>query len=258
MRRSVLLLVVLMAASGAGAQFVAPGGTVPVIANLPGLNGTDWRTDVSIVNLAPTETSVVMLLQPELRNGVPDFETIVTDPIRIPAGTQYTARNVVGTVFGLSDRKGGLSLFSTDGAPLVISARIYTLGDDGGSYGQNVEGVLVANQAWAAGVTHDDFYRTNVGVYLPFEPSPGQPVRFNIRVYDDDGVEVGSGVLSFSFAGVQQVSLSAFGVGMLLEGYVEFDCLDPTVAFYAYASRVDQVSGDAVFRQARGRQTDLP
>jgi hypothetical protein len=258
MRQTLLLLVVSMAASGAGAQFVAPGGTVPVIANLPGLNATDWRTDLSIVNLAPTETSVVMLLQPELRDGEPEFETIVTDPINIAAGAQYTARNVVETVFGLSNKKGGLSLFSTDGAPLVISARIYTLGDDGGSYGQNVEGLLVANQAWASGITHDDFYRTNVGVYLPFEPSPGQPVKFNVRVHDDEGVEVGSGVLSFSYAGLQQVSLSAFGVEALLQGYVEFDCLDPTVAFYAYASRVDQVSGDAVFRQARGRQTDLP
>ena len=91
-----------------------------------------------------------------------------------------------------------------------------------------------------------------------FDPLPGEPVRFAIRVYDDDGDEVGSGTITFNDAGVQQHSLSNFGVEMLLDGYVEFDCLDPTVTFYAYASRVDQVSGDAVFRQARGRQSDLP
>jgi len=33
---------------------------------------------------------------------------------------------------------------------------------------------------------------------------------------------------------------------------------DPTLAWYAYASRVDQVTGDAVYRAARGRQSDLP
>jgi hypothetical protein len=39
---------------------------------------------------------------------------------------------------------------------------------------------------------------------------------------------------------------------------VVFRCSDPTLAWYAYASRVDQVTGDAVYRAARGRQSDLP
>ena len=45
---------------------------------------------------------------------------------------------------------------------------------------------------------------------------------------------------------------------LLLDGYDEFACQDPTITFYAYSSLVDQVSGDAVFRQAKGRQSDLP
>lgn len=259
MRRTVMTTVlVLLAAPWAGAQFVAPGGSFPVVANLPGLNNTDWRTDVSVVNLAENDTTIVLLLQPEIRNGAPVFEPVITDPVSIAAGEQLTMRNIVETVFGFSDTKGALSIFSNDGAPLAMSARIYTYGDNGGSYGQNVEGLLVANDAWTPGISHDDFYRTNIGIYLPFDPPPGQPVRFAIRVFDNGGTEVGSGTLTFNDAGVQQHSLSAFGVDGLLDGFVEFDCLDPTVGFYAYASRVDQVSGDAVFRQARGRQSDLP
>jgi len=259
MRRITLLTILsMMTVSFASAQFVAPGATIPVAANLPGLNNTDWRTDVSVVNLDETETSIRILLQPEIRNGVPVFEPVITEPISIAAGAQHSMRNIVETVFGLTNTKGALSIFSENFAPLAISARIYTLGDNGGSYGQNVEGLLVANVAWTPGIAHDDFYRSNIGIYLPFEPLPGEPVRFAITVFDDDGEEVGSGTITFNNAGVQQHSLSAFGVEMLLDGYVEFDCLDPTVTFYAYASRVDQVSGDAVFRQARGRQSDLP
>jgi len=259
MRRITLLAVFfLMTVSFASAQFVAPGGTIPVAANLPGLNGTDWRTDVSVVNLAATETTIRILLQPEIRNGEPVFEPVVTEPITIAAGAQHTMRNIIETVFGFTNTKGALSIFSDDFAPLAISARIYTLGDDGGSFGQNVEGLLVANDAWTPGIAHDGFYRSNIGIYLLHPPLPGEPVRFAIRVYDDDGEEVGSGTIIFNDAGLQQHSLSNFGVEMLLDGYVEFDCLDPAVTFYAYASRVDQVSGDAVFRQARGRQSDLP
>jgi len=259
MRRIFLTMVLfLMAASIAGAQFVAPGASVPVVASLPGLNNTDWRTDVSVVNLAATQTSIVLLLLPEIRDGQPVFEPIISDPVNIAAGDQLTMRNIVESFFGLSDTKGALSVFSTDGAPLVISARIYTYGDDGGSYGQNVEGVQVANKAWASGISHDDFYRTNVGVYLPFEPPPGSPIRIHIRIFENDGDQVGSGTLTFRNVGVQQLSLTAFGVNGLLDGYVEFECLDPTANFFAYASRVDEVSGDAVFRQAKGRQSDLP
>jgi len=255
---TMLTILSLLAVASANAQFVAPGASFPVVANLPGLNATDWRTDVSVINLGETETSIRLLLLPEIKNGVPAFEPEITDPMIIAAGAQKTMRDVVETIFGFSNTKGALSIFSDDFAPLAVSARIYTLGDDGGSYGQNVEGLLVANQAWTPGITHDDFYRSNIGIYLPFDPAPGHPIRFAIRVFDRDGDEVGGGEILFKDAGMQQVSLSTFGVEMLLDGYVEFDCLDPTATFYAYASRVDQVSGDAVFRQARGRQSDLP
>jgi hypothetical protein len=260
MRRIFLLLVlVVLLAPSARAQFVAPGGTLPVVASLPGLNNTDWRTDLSIVNLGTTETSVVMLLQPEIRDGVPVFEPVASDPMVIEAGAQRTIRNVLGTVFGLgNDKKGALSIFSTDFSPLVIGARIYTLGDDGGSYGQNVEGVLVAKEAWAPGVTHDDFYRTNLGIFLPVDPLPGQTVRYTVTVRDGAGDQVGTGTVAFTEAGLQQRSLSTFGVGQLLEGYVEVSCQDQSLTWYGYISRVDQVSGDAVFRPLRGRQSDLP
>jgi hypothetical protein len=249
---------ILMVAPEVGAQFVAPGAVLPVVANLPGINNTDWRTDVNVVNLGTVETSIVMQLLPEIRNGQQQFDPIVSEPMIIAAGNQRTMRNIVESVFGLTDEKGALNIFSTDGAPLVVGARIYTLGDDGGSYGQNVEGVLVANTAWASGVTHDDFYRTNVGIYLPIDPLPGSSTRYDVKVFDTTGTEVGSGVVTFEKAGVQQFNLTTFGVGVLLDGYLEVSCADTTIAWYAYISRVDQVSGDAVFRPVRGRQSDLP
>ena len=106
MRRITLLTVLtLMAVSSANAQFVAPGASIPVVANLPGLNATDWRTDVSVVNLSDNETSIRLLLLPEIRNGVPVFEPEITDPIIIasrsgagiyPDGAQIYKEGIYG------------------------------------------------------------------------------------------------------------------------------------------------------------------
>jgi hypothetical protein len=259
MRHVVLLMVaILMWVPEALAQFVGPGGTIPAVANLPGRNGTLWRSDVNVLNPNLTDTSVVLLLLPEISRGEPAFEPQVTDPIQIPAGTQLTLSNVLQTQFDLTNTKGGLTVFSLDGAPVVISSRTYTVAEEGGSFGQEVAGQLVASTGWVSGVRHDSLFRTNVGVYLPVEPDPERAAVFTVTVYDSDGTDVASGSILFATAGLQQRSLDAFGVDGLLDGYVEITCSDPSFAWYGYASIVDQLTGDPVYRAVIGRQSDLP
>ena len=259
MRRLLALVVVgLVWASVAAAQFVGPGGSIPVVANTPGIGGTFWRSDVSVLNLNDWDTSIVMILLPEIRDGSQVFEPVVTDPVLLPANSQRTMTNVLQTEFGLTNKKGALSVLSLDGSPLVMSSRTYTFDDQGGSYGQDVHAILAANQAWVAGIRHDSLFRTNVGIFLPVDPMPGQAAVFTVTVHEADGEVAGQGAITFLQAGVQQRSLDAFGADNLLDGYVVFRCSDPTLAWYAYASRVDQATGDAVYRAARGRQSDLP
>ena len=259
MRHVVLMLVViLMWVPEALAQFVGPGGTIPAVANLPGRNGTLWRSDVNVLNPNLTDTSVVLLLLPEISHGEPAFEPLVTDPIQIPAGTQLTLSNVLQTQFDLTNTKGGLTVFSLDGAPVVISSRTYTVAPEGGSFGQEVAGQLVSSRGWVSGVRHDSLFRTNVGVYLPVDPEPESAAVFAVTVFSADGTEVASGSILFETAGLQQRSLDAFGVDGLLDGYAEITCSDPSFAWYGYASIVDQLTGDPVYRAVIGRQSDLP
>jgi hypothetical protein len=259
MRRIAAFVVVgLVWAPLAAAQFIGPGGSIPVVANNPGAGGTYWRSDVSVLNLNDWDVSIVMILLPEIRDGSQTFEPLVTDPVLLPANSQRTMTNVLQTEFGLTNKKGALSVLSLDGSPLVMSSRVYTFDGEGGSYGHDVHAILVANQAWVAGVRNDSLFRTNVGIFLPVDPMPGQPAVFTVTVYGANGDVAGQGTIAFPLAGVQQKSLDAFGADNLTDGYVVFRCSDPTLAWYAYASRVDQVTGDAVYRAARGRQSDLP
>jgi len=250
---------VLVMPVAAAAQFVAPGGTIPAVANNRGENDTFWRSDVSVLNLNSTATSVVLLLLPEIKSSGPAFEPIVTDPIPIAGNGQLTLANVVTGTFGLRNVNGGLAVFSTDGAPLVLASRTYTNGATGGSYGLNVSGVLVADIAWIANVAENPFYRTNIGIFLPVDPSPGQPLSFTVTVFTNDGEEAGSGSLQFNQAGLQQKGIEVFGVDPpLADGWVEIRCSDPSAIWYGYATVIDNVTGDSVYRPAITRQSSLP
>ena len=66
MRRTVtgtVAILALLLAQPAAAQFLSPGGTIPVVANLPGVAGTYWRSDVTIANVSDTDTTVGLLSQ---------------------------------------------------------------------------------------------------------------------------------------------------------------------------------------------------
>ncbi len=253
MRFWMLCAVVLLAIPGpAGAQGIGPGGAVPAVANLPGLAGSFWQSDVIVHNPGENQISIRLLLFPEIRAGAPQFEPLTSDSMSVPALGQLTLSNVVQTVFGKINTKGALSVLSEDGSPLVIGSRTYTFGADGGTFGQEVFGILVSDRAWAAGVQNDGLYRTNVGIYLPVAPPLGSTVDFEVIVRDPSGTEVGRGMLEFPAAGMQQKNVSFVGAEQLLDGSVEVVCSDPSFFWYGYTSRIDQSTGDAVYRPLRG------
>jgi hypothetical protein len=255
-----MVLVAMVSAAPVAAQFVAPGGTIPAVSgSVHGENGTIWRSDVSVLNLSSSPTSVVVVLFPEIRTNGPVFEVQQSDPIPIEGNSQLTIANVVTSLFGEREKNGALSVFSTNGAPLVLASRTSTPGPTGGSYGLNVYGVLVADTAWIANVEHDSSFRTNIGVFTPLDPPTKQSLVFVVTVFDAGGVEVASGSLAFEEAGLKQKNLDFFGVDdALLDGWVEIRCGDPSAIWYAYATVIDNVTGDSVYRAAITQQSSIP
>lgn len=260
-RRFVFVAFLLALAVPAGAQFVAPGGSVPVVASLPGANDTFWRSDVNVLNLNSSATSVVLVLFPEIKKNGPVFDIQESDPIDIDGNAQVTLLSVVTSVFGIRNKKGALYAYSLDGAPIVLSSRTHTPNPTapGGSYGLNVTGILVADTAWIAGVEDDGFYRTSVGIFVPAGASEGQEVAFTVTIFDAGGSQVASGSLVFDQPGMQQKDLEYFGLqGPLLDGWIEIRCHDSLSLWYAYATVTDNASGDGVYRPAQTYQSSIP
>ena len=252
--RTFLVVLILLFVAGIGAQSIGPGAAIPAVAYLPGVGATFWQSDVVIHNPNDSPTTVSLLLFPEIKDGETTPE-IKTEEDTVPARGQLTLSNVVGTVFHQPpNTKGALSVSSTNGASLVVGSRTYTFGDDGGSFGQDVFGILVTDRGWASGVREDSFYRTNVGIFLPVPPAQGQTVAFSIIVRDPDGEEVASGSIDFGAAGLRQRPLSDFVVSQLFSGSIEVICSDPSYFWYGYISRIDNISGDAVYRPLRGKE----
>ena len=247
-------IVMSMIAGPAPAQFVGPGGAVPAVANLNGRNGSFWQSDVNVLNVSGSDTTIQMVLYPNISYGQPDFAMKTSPLISIPAGQQLTLTNVVQSEFGMINAKGALMIYSTDGKPLLISSRTYTHGSSG-SYGQNVSSVLVTEKGWVAGIEEDSLYRTNVGIFWPWD----QSAQFTIEVHSSNGANVGTGQINFAQAGLQQRSLASFGVSQLVSGYLVITCSDAQSPWYGYATKVDGGVGnpgtnDAVYRPVRSYQ----
>jgi hypothetical protein len=255
----IITTMILGTAVAADAQFVAPGGAIPAVANLPGENDTFWRSDVTVLNLNSSAIQVVFVLFPEIKNSAPGFEIQESDPIDIVGSGQHTVTNVMSSVFGQSNKKGALYVYSLDASPIVLSSRTYTPAPQGGTFGLDVSGVLVAETAWVAGIRDDSSFRTSVGIFLPAGPSQGQEVAFTVTVYDDAGTPVAVAPLTFEQAGMKQVDMEFLGLeDDLPGGWVEIRCHDRFALWYAYATVTDNASGDGVFHPALTRQSSIP
>ncbi len=165
--------VALLASSGAFAMFRAADLViVPVAASIAGLNNSNWRSDIEIMNVDTVNIDVeIVLLEccggdnsawfADIKNHLggrasDGFGHVDTSLADIPPGHAVYLNDVIGTSFGLSGTKGALLIFAYQantlmsppgGVPknIVVSARNYTFGTDSTgktfTYGQHIPGI---------------------------------------------------------------------------------------------------------------------
>ena len=164
-----------LAASGAFAMFRAADLViVPVGASLPGLYGSNWKTDLEIMNVdaVPIDVEIVILqccstdntawfnditnhLGGRTEDGFGKIDAKLKD---IPPGRAVDINDVVGTDLGLTSTKGALLIFAYEASTLmqtnppggnpkliIVNSRSYSYGTDSTgkplTYGQQVPGL---------------------------------------------------------------------------------------------------------------------
>lgn len=137
---------------------------VPVAAHVGGANGSQWRSDLGLLNPGSRAASVEVRFHG--RNGV------LSNSVEVPAGAQSILSDVVGQLG--AEGQGALEII-TD-RPFKMTARTYNqVAPDAGCLANGTQGqdypVIEAGSGLEAGqsaflpaLVEDDGYRTNIGV----------------------------------------------------------------------------------------------
>ena len=254
MKRFALMSLILFATASLSAQFCSPTNIIAAAASAQGGGGTNWKTDVAIYNPnAAAATAYLYLVKAGVANPSPQ-------EVRVPIGAHSTITlvDVVKEKFGFTG-SGALAVLSmsltdyittgVEGPNFLVTSRTYNDQGAAGTYGQTINGTVFPNvyKASVTGIANNSRYRTNVGVVnLMGLYGFVTNTMVKAKVYNASGGLVHT--LDFD---MQPLSQLQQGLGATVDdGYVVFEAQGlyaEATMFVAYASRVDQLTGDAVY-----------
>ena len=253
--------------SGSAAGTLAAGNEVflPVVGSAQGVGGTNFQTDVSIFNNSPfgvssaNATAMAQFFPAGTTNSTTSITATNVSSFSLPPRGTTTLRDIGTTMFnGSLNGIGALRILSSGN--VFANARIYNnqISSGKGTFGQFEPGML-RSQAMQQGVlvgvgvvgnnaslANGQSFRTNVGFFNP--NSTGTTIAVELR--DASGNVVASQM--FTLGAWTQTQLPLTNAGGLFAG-VTGDISTSSVYFlsgnpiFAYASEIDNVSGDASF-----------
>lgn len=234
---------ILAVASGVSAQVAY----VPAAANVEGLAGTQWHTDLQVKAGGGDGATFTVELLPEGEDN--------SDPLSaefaVAAGQSMRLRDLVADVFDFTG-SAALRVAATSGRILVTSR---TFNDDpAGSYGQYVpafdeddaasSGTIVSILQLSRSPTSTSGFRTNIG----FVNVSGNLITMVVDLFDADGILLGTlerRLKPYSYRQLNDV-FAAVAATDVADGYAQVKTTTGGGRFIAYASVVDNLSGDAV------------
>jgi hypothetical protein len=229
---------------GAAWVFSVPASTawVPVVAHNPGLNQSQWRSDLGLLNPGPVTANVQFQF----------FGTggLVSNTTYVPAGTQWILSDVVGQLG--ADGQGALEVVSD--RPLTLTSRTYNqVASDASCYpdgtqGQDYlvlaagDGLAAGQSAYLAGLTENAAYRCNVALV---NVGPG-PATALVELYDGAGTKLTEYTVVLA-VGQWSQELQPFrskaGQAAMERGYAKIT-VESGSGVFGFASVVDNVTND--------------
>lgn len=216
--------------------------TIAAAAHVSGLAGTQWTTDVELYNpdSSTTAAAVLYFLPRDTDN------TIATRRgVSVPAGHAVRLADVVGQLFGLSQSAGALIVSSSQ--QLIVTSSTST-SSSSGTLGQFIPGqpesaaLLTGQEGRLIQLSQNASYRTNIG----FASLSDVPTTVTVTLHKATGEPLGSMPVELPPFGSTQVTqiLAQLGASSVDDAYAVVRSDTSRAEYFAYASVVDNVSGD--------------
>lgn len=260
MRKPILLAIALagLLTPAAFAAHYSDLYVIPVVARTPGVNGTNWMSDVAIQNFqtSPLEVNLVFIA-----GGLGMTDNITNLPstgesFTVPAGGSL----IIGDVLEEMGETAIGALLVGGNQPFAVTSRAYSMTPDGDTIGQTVvpardflEQAIGDTDnsmatAYLPGLISNARFRTNLG-FVAGTSNFAQPLDIEIRLRNAAGASIGTmrvPVAGGSFTHYQfsskSVSTQSFDAGS-----AEVRILAGDGAVIPYASVIDNGTADAVF-----------
>lgn len=240
---------------------------VPVVGRGPGVAGTQWISSLELFNTGSSAADVVLFFN---RSGEDNTSPAARAQIAVPARGLVVIEDLLEDAFLVSEGTGSVDVLAS--FPIIAHSRIANTGGGEGTYGQLVPAIP---EQWGIGdddtpgldpkvdvvslfeVRHDQSFRTNVGA----ANVSGVPLTVEIRAFVDTapiGTPMTVELPPFSHRQLNgilpQMSVPHGTLGVRLELQAASGSQG---RFVAYASVVDNLTGDAVYQMGE-RQPQLP
>jgi PKD repeat protein len=223
----------------------APKGselTIPAVGRATGINGTFWRSDVTLFNPGLTTMTVALrfLAAGQDNRGATSHNVTIS-----PSRTVVIAD--IAQALGVSSGSGALQVSWTTASGPIVTSRTYITADNGGTYGQSVDPVTsFGNDSFVPGLRSDSAFRSNVG----FVNGGDTQLTVTATLLSDTGAVLGTTQIGLSPRSQVQYAVGALfpaannpraGTLTLLAH------ADGPPNLFAYGSIIDNASGDPVF-----------
>jgi hypothetical protein len=218
---------------------------VLAVAHATGINQTNWRSDVELHNPERSTARLeISLLERQKDNSNP-----LKVQVTVPPDTAVRLEDVLASRFSYN---GTAALrISPESGTFIATSRTYNALESG-TYGQYVpvvpfeDAVPSGKAARLIQLSHNPTlasgYRTNIGLV---NPAPID-IQVEIKFFDSDGVSLGKtdvDLLPYEFRQIDK-AFELVTNDVVDDGYVVIRAITPNTVFFAYASVVDNLTGD--------------
>jgi len=212
----------------------------PVI-HAPGAHGSQWRSDLTVVN--PGGAAASLVLTAATSGGTK------TRNVTVPADGTLRWADVLVSFFGFGSGASSVgTVLVTSSQPVQLTSRAYSQGSSG-TTGQFIPGLAVGDGVsqshWGivSGIMQNGDFRTNLGGVNMGEGS----VRLRITLYDTNGLQLGSSMTmdlaAHQFKQIDRI-LDKVGVGDTDLAWARIEMLTAGGEAWAYASVIDNHTND--------------